>query len=844
MLALFWILLAAGTPAAGAQDLPRGQVIEDVKCAADATQSYSLYLPSRYSPDRAWPILMGFHPAARGRAIVEKYRAAAEQYGYIVAASNNSRNGPWDVSERAVVAMARDVGARFAIDPVRMYATGHSGGARVAMQLALGKNGIAGVIVSSAGYPDSRPRSSVPFVVFGTAGREDFNYIEMKMLERPLKTPHRVVIFDGGHTLPPDDVAMAAIEWLEIQAMKSGARVKDEALIARLWDARQAAIAAAGESTAAVRLLQELVDDFTGLRDTAVVRAQLAALAKQPDIKRALTRERDDVAAEERLLDEFVALEAQLRDDAQRPVSLLRLRRLLTDLKAKATAARESPERDRVAPGPAHCDDGRRRAGTGRGVPQVDSAVRRATTMIQFRLVRPAPLLLAVAGAVMAWHSAIAQDPPPRAPGAPAAIAKPVFESGATTIPFFPLGDSPLALRGPARPGMFVSAVGRRAIAMGTEDGPLELWSWPIKWLHDFELSFRVPKYTEPHSPAASIATVGHRSVPKASRSSTRTSNSRCAQHIFVPLDKPAVVMLLEVDAIRPLDIIAQFTPDIHYAWPAGLGGQYLVWEQNARAFLFSEAKRAHQRVPRLAGGHAGVRRAGAHARRRSRRSSCSASAAAPSATPRRKLGEPPGRNINLHVAYIPIVLAGGQMPRDSALALYRRLIAPGAAEREWKRRVAHADSIRDDDVHAAIAGRAAEQRRGIREGEPRRVDGLQPRPGLRPGGGIRTVRRRERPARLRLVLRRRRVDQLVRDDRRRAGRARARRRAAVLREVPARRRQDHARDLAGRRTRRLVQLSVSVLSRRHDARSGSSRSASTGGRPATPRCCASSGPT
>jgi hypothetical protein len=59
------------------------------------------------------------------------------------------------------------------------------------------------------------------------------------------------------------------------------------------------------------------------------------------------------------------------------------------------------------------------------------------------------------------------------------------------------------------------------------------------------------------------------------------------------------------------------------------------------------------------------------------------------------RLSEPPGRSIDEHVAYIPIVLAGGEMSRDSALALYRKLIAPGAAEHEWTRRVAHEDSIR-----------------------------------------------------------------------------------------------------------------------------------------------------
>jgi glycogen debranching enzyme len=285
-----------------------------------------------------------------------------------------------------------------------------------------------------------------------------------------------------------------------------------------------------------------------------------------------------------------------------------------------------------------------------------------------------------------------AQNPPPRAPGAPPAVTRAVFDSATTTIPYFPLGESPLALRGPARPGMFLSAVGRRAIAMGTEDGRLELWSWPLKWLHDFELSFRVPKYTEPIAGRTVAQAVTER--PEGVTIDYAYEQFTVREHIFVPLDKPAIVILLEADAIRPLDIIARFTPDIHYAWPASLGGQYLIWEQNARAFLFSEAKRS---VNAFLGSPAVTEASDVPAHM--------LSAAPPqlvlgvgSGTQRYtapRLGEPPGRNINLHVAYIPIVLAGGQMSRDSALALYRELIAPGAAEREWKRRVAHADSLR-----------------------------------------------------------------------------------------------------------------------------------------------------
>src|SRR2546428_13493698 len=83
-----------------AQDLPRGQVVDEVKCAGDPTQSYALYLPSNYSRDRTWSLLLALHPAARGRAMVDAYRAAAEKYGYIVAGPKNPRNRPWQEAIR------------------------------------------------------------------------------------------------------------------------------------------------------------------------------------------------------------------------------------------------------------------------------------------------------------------------------------------------------------------------------------------------------------------------------------------------------------------------------------------------------------------------------------------------------------------------------------------------------------------------------------------------------------------------------------------------------------------------------------------------------------------------
>ena len=64
---------------AGAQTPARGVVLERVVCADDESQSYALYVPSGYSPDRLWSVIFAFHPAARGPLMVEKFRAAAEQ---------------------------------------------------------------------------------------------------------------------------------------------------------------------------------------------------------------------------------------------------------------------------------------------------------------------------------------------------------------------------------------------------------------------------------------------------------------------------------------------------------------------------------------------------------------------------------------------------------------------------------------------------------------------------------------------------------------------------------------------------------------------------------------------
>ena len=288
------VIAAALSAGVYAEDFPKGQIVPEVKCTADAAETYTLFLPSKYSSsdkDKKWNLLMAFDPRARGRVPVELYQAAAEKYGYIIAGSNTSRNGPIGPSLKAAQTMLADLGSRFSIDERRMYVTGLSGGARFAMDLAIGTKKFAGVIASSAGFAQpSGAEESLPFVLFGTTGTEDFNYLEMHQLDRQVTSPHRVRVFVGEHAWPPADAAMEAVEWLELQAMKTERREKDEAMIDRLFAAGKAEIAAAKNPADAYQAVRSLTADFQGLRDVSSYRARAEAMKKDKDVRSAASR--------------------------------------------------------------------------------------------------------------------------------------------------------------------------------------------------------------------------------------------------------------------------------------------------------------------------------------------------------------------------------------------------------------------------------------------------------------------------------------------------------------------------------------------------------------------------
>jgi glycogen debranching enzyme len=243
-------------------------------------------------------------------------------------------------------------------------------------------------------------------------------------------------------------------------------------------------------------------------------------------------------------------------------------------------------------------------------------------------------------------------------------------------------------LGGPARPGAYVSAAGRRAMAMGTERGDFEVWAWPLKLVHQFDLRFLTPLSSEPVAardiarqvevtPAGPVITYTHPAFT-------------VRQRVFAPVDRPAVVMLLDVDAVRPIEILAEFVSDLQLAWPGAIGGQYVFWDQGERAFILSESQR---RVNGLVGSPVTTSASNqpahdvpnAPSQLRIRLGE-SLSTAMP------RPGEPAGKLTPVHVRGIPIVLVGAVASRDSVKAIYRSVLAE--IPELYQERAAHARTV------------------------------------------------------------------------------------------------------------------------------------------------------
>ncbi len=244
-------------------------------------------------------------------------------------------------------------------------------------------------------------------------------------------------------------------------------------------------------------------------------------------------------------------------------------------------------------------------------------------------------------------------------------------------VPKFAIESSPIALAGDVRPQQYVGVVGRQAAWFGVETGEAELWVHPLKLASGFRLDFQIPDYLEPIRGNDVARRVEVR--PELTTITYAHATFTVRQHILAPLDEPGLLVLLDVETVRPLEVIVSFRNVFQYAWPGGFGGQYARWEPSLQAFLLSESLRKRN-------AYIGSPWAGA--------ASSHPAHAMPDAPSVFRIPIDAARAAR---EFVPIVIVAGTLPRDQLIARYRGLLE--RAEPLYRARVAHARRLHSDAV-------------------------------------------------------------------------------------------------------------------------------------------------
>ncbi len=225
-----------GMPAAPAEPppapLPRlelapGRISDEIKCVGDNRWSYYVYAPRDYQPDRPWPVLFVISPIGGQPALLHRYVPGADFNGWLVVLPVQPRNDFNDWT-RAALASLNDALRRLPGDPRRIYASGFSGGARMATALALHIRGIefAGLLICGAAQVKERYPKQLR--VYGLSGTNCFNRWEMACLfEKPQHPDWRLEFFFGEHDWADETELELGMVWLHAATLRAIAEVPE-----------------------------------------------------------------------------------------------------------------------------------------------------------------------------------------------------------------------------------------------------------------------------------------------------------------------------------------------------------------------------------------------------------------------------------------------------------------------------------------------------------------------------------------------------------------------------------------------------------------------------------------
>lgn len=270
------------------QDSFKKGEVRQLACLNNAANTYAVYLPASYNKANPLPIVYFFDPHADGALPVTRYKTLADEFNFILAGSNQSKNGMQLQESQSIAAeMIADLQNRFFIQQKLQYAGGFSGGSKVACAVAATQSSMAGLIACSGSYINNGQPFQPALNIASIAGERDFNYHEMVQFNNEVSSTnaHLFITTDNTHEWPPLDAMKDAFVFMMMRGMQKQTFVKNDTQVKSLFEAERkkgSVLEKQSNVYGACMHYQNMIATFKDLADVSFAEQKITAIEKSP----------------------------------------------------------------------------------------------------------------------------------------------------------------------------------------------------------------------------------------------------------------------------------------------------------------------------------------------------------------------------------------------------------------------------------------------------------------------------------------------------------------------------------------------------------------------------------
>ncbi len=211
--------------------LKKGTILDAVPVHDSIPETFSLYLPTSFSTDKQWPLLLVFDLKGKEKQALSMFVLAAEKEGYVLAAPQVFDSLSLSNNILKTNRAAQRIMDLLPIHKSRVYTAGASSGARFASLVPIFIKEVHGAISIGASITNTDLINvKRPFHFIGIVNKRNYNYPDLLTVERILdryRFPNQVLLYQGEREWPDVSYLRKSMKLFTLAAMARKLAPKD-----------------------------------------------------------------------------------------------------------------------------------------------------------------------------------------------------------------------------------------------------------------------------------------------------------------------------------------------------------------------------------------------------------------------------------------------------------------------------------------------------------------------------------------------------------------------------------------------------------------------------------------